>query len=258
MNSIPSLFAETPQSTTTVSESPQQGTPTLVDLLYDGFHMLMLLRTGRLPEDAERFSSAVERLLDAFERQAKKLNFDSDDIHDAKYAFCAVVDEFILSSRNQIRETWERRPLQLLLFGEQLAGEHFFDRLEQARSHGTRRLAVLEVFQMCLLTGFKGRYVLEGPEKLRYLILQLGDQITHIKGKPSGFAPHWAPPDNIIHSIRNDIPVWIVMSVLALLGLLAYSALLWHGRDSISDTLGAYANVVQPPANPPNLTITLP
>jgi type VI secretion system protein ImpK len=111
---------------------------------------------------------------------------------------------------------------------------------------------------MCLLTGFKGRYVLEGPEKLRYLILQLGDQITHIKGKPSGFAPHWAPPDNIIHSIRNDIPVWIVMSVLALLGLLAYSALLWHGRDSISDTLGAYANVVQPPANPPNLTITLP
>ena len=177
---------------------------------------------------------------------------------DTKYAFCAVVDEFILSTQNRIRETWERRPLQLLLFGEQLAGQHFFDKLEQARNGGAQRIAALEVFHMCLLIGFKGRYVLEGPEKLKYLISQLGDQIGHIKGKPADFAPNWAPPDNIINSIRYEIPAWIVASALTLCGLLAYAGLLLSGQDTVSSSLGAYANIIQPPQRNPTLTINLP
>lgn len=257
MNSIPSLFAETPQPVTS-SKEPTSSSHTLVDLLYDGFHMLMLLRTGNMPEDEGKFSDAVQKLLESFEQSARKFNFSSDDIFDAKYAFCALIDELILSTQNSIRETWERRPLQLLLFGEQLAGEHFFDKLEQARNDGARRIAALEIFHMCLLIGFTGRYVLEGPEKLKYLISQLGDQIAHIKGKPAGFAPKWAPPDNVIHTIRHDTPAWIVISVLTLLGLLAYSGLLWHGRDTVSTSLSAYSNVVQLPQPAPNLTITLP
>ncbi|MCK7513687.1 MAG: DotU family type IV/VI secretion system protein [Desulfobacterales bacterium] len=71
----------------------------------------------------------------------------------------------------------------MLLFGDQLAGEHFFDKLETARNGGANRINALEVFHLCLLIGFKGRYLLEGPEKLKYLTQQLGEQIAHIKGK---------------------------------------------------------------------------
>ncbi|MBS0372483.1 MAG: type IVB secretion system protein IcmH/DotU [Proteobacteria bacterium] len=256
MSSIPSLFAEAAQPTT--YNQPVSGTHTLVDLLYDGFHLLILLRMGCLPKDESKFSSTLQELLGTFEHKARKLNFSNNDIVDTQYAFCAVVDEFILSTQNQIRETWERRPLQLLLFGEQLAGEHFFDKLEQARNSGAQRIAALEVFHMCLLIGFKGRYVLEGPEKLQYLISQLGDQIRHIKGKPAGFAPNWARPDNIINSIRQEIPTWIVASALALCGLLAYAGLLFLGQDTVSSSLSAYANVIEPPQRSPTLTVILP
>lgn len=256
MSSIPSLFAEAAQPTT--YDQSVSGTLTLVDLLYDGFHLLILLRMGCLPNDESKFSGTLQELLETFEHKARRLNFSNNDIFDTKYAFCAVVDEFILSTQNQIRETWERRPLQLLLFGEQLAGEHFFDKLEQARNDGAQRIAALEVFHMCLLIGFKGRYVLEGSEKLKYLISQLGDQIGHIKGKPAEFAPNWAPPDNIINSIRQETPAWILASALTLCGLLAYAGLLFFGQDSVSSSLSAYANVVEPPQRSPTLTITLP
>ena len=257
MTTAPSLFSSPAPLR---PEAPLAAAParSLVDLLYDGFYLLTLMRRHSLPADAEAFSGAVQGLLDDFERAAVKAGFGSQDIFDAKYAFCAAVDEAVLGARTPIRDAWERRPLQLVLFGEQLAGEHFFDRLEAARNDGARRLQALEVFHMCLLTGFKGRYLLEGPEKLKYLVAQLGEQITHLKGKPAGFAPHWAPPDQIVNAIRREIPLWIIAAVLTLVGLLAYLGLEWHARSQVSETLASFTGIVQLAPRPPTLTLTLP
>lgn len=230
----------------------------LVDLLYDGFYLLILLRGRSVPIDAESFSASIRRFLEDFEKTARKRNFSADDVFDAKYALCAAVDEAVLTSRMNIRDTWERKPLQLELFGDQLAGEHFFDRLEKARNEGSSRIQALEVFHMCLLTGFKGRYLLEGPEKLKYLVAQLGEQIAHIKGRPSSFAPHWAAPDSITNRIKRDVPLWVIASVLALFGLVAYIGMNWHAARTVEDTLAPFQNVVQMTPRPPTLTITLP
>ncbi len=261
MTTAHSLFAGpapgSPEATPLAAPLP---TPprSLVDLLYDGFYLLTLLHRHSMPSDAEAFSASIQVLLDDFERAALRAGFVSQDIFDAKYAFCAAVDEAVLGASTPIRGSWERRPLQLVLFGEQLAGEHFFDRLEAARNDGARRLQALEVFHMCLLTGFKGRYLLEGPEKLKYLVAQLGEQITHLKGKPAGFAPHWAPPDQIVNAIRREIPLWIIAAVLTLVGLLAYLGLEWHARSQVRETLASFTGIVQLAPRPPTLTLTLP
>lgn len=256
MTTAPSLFS----SPAPLPEAPLAAAParSLVDLLYDGFYLLTLLRRHSLPADAEAFSGAVQGLLDDFERAALKAGFGSQDIFDAKYAFCAAVDEAVLGARTPIRDAWERRPLQLVLFGEQLAGENFFERLEAARNGGASRLQALEVFHMCLLTGFKGRYLLEGPEKLKYLVSQLGEQITHIKGKAAGFAPHWAPPDQIVNAIRREIPLWVIAAVLALVGLVGYLGLGWQARSQVQETLAGFTEIVQLAPRPPTLTLTLP
>ncbi len=227
-------------------------------MLYDGFYMVTLLKNRHFPKSADEFFNSIVQFLDQFDHAAKKLNFSADDIYDAKYAFCAMADEIVLSSQLGIRGTWERRPLQLALFGDQLAGEHFFDKLEQARNDGARRIQALEVFHMCLLNGFKGRYLLEGTEKLRYITTQLGEQINHIKGKPAAFAPHWSAPDSITNVIRREVPVWVISAVLALFGLAAYLALDWHAANTVRDSLSTFKNVVQltPPA--PTLHIILP
>ncbi|MDR0777367.1 MAG: type IVB secretion system protein IcmH/DotU [Azonexus sp.] len=230
----------------------------LVDLLYDGFYMLILLHNCSVPKDIESFSADIQRFLDQFEKTAKKNHFNGEDIFDAKYAFCAVVDEAVLNSQMNIREQWERRPLQLTLFGDQLAGEHFFDKLEVARNGGAARLNALEVFHMCLLVGFKGRYLLEGPEKLKYLTSQLGEQIAHIKGRSALFAPHWEAPDRIANTLKHNIPIWVIASVLSLCALLAYVGLDWHGASMVEQTLAQHRSIVQLAPRAPTLTITLP
>lgn len=230
----------------------------LVDLFGDGFHLLMLLKQGRLPADAERFATSVQQLLDRIERGATKLGVGAEDVYAAKYAFCAAVDEGLLSQPSPLREDWERNPLQLRLFGEHLAGEHFFDRLDQLRAQGAPRLASLEVYHHCLLLGFEGKYRLEGPEKLGYLTARLGDEITYLKGRRAAFAPHWLPPDRIAHTLRRVVPVWAPVAVfgaLALLAFLGFHGLL--GRDT-EQRLGQFRDVVGLPARTAHLTITLP
>jgi type VI secretion system protein ImpK len=251
---MPSL---TPALAQTAGE-PTTSVRSLVDLFADGFHLLMLVKQGRLPPEAERFATSVQQLLDRIERGAVKLGIGAEDVYAAKYAFCAAVDEALLSQPSSLREDWERNPLQLRLFGEHLAGEHFFDRLDQLRAQGAPRLASLEVYHHCLLLGFEGKYRLEGPEKLGYLTARLGDEITYLKGRRAAFAPHWLPPDRVAHALRRVVPVWAPVAVfgaLALLAFLGFHALL--GRDT-EQRLGQYREVVELPARTAHLTITLP
>lgn len=257
MTSPPSLLSSAPPLQSAPSTTERSG-KCLLDLLYDGFYMLILLKNRHTPTNSDDFADSIQRYLDQFEKAAHKAHFGAEDIFDAKYAFCAAVDEAVLASQLNIRDAWERRPLQLLLFGDQLAGEHFFDKLEAARNGAAQRINALEVFHMCLLVGFKGRYLLEGPEKLKYLTSQLGEQIAHIKGKAPSFAPYWAAPDSIRNALRRDIPVWVIGSVITLFGLLAYVALERHAAYTVRDTLAPYQNIVQLAPRAPTLTITLP
>ena len=72
----------------------------------------------------------------------------------------AFLDFVILNSNQPIRIDWERRPLQEELFGHAQAGDVFFDKLNYlAERRDTPALAdVLEVYLLCLLLGFQGRY----------------------------------------------------------------------------------------------------
>jgi type VI secretion system protein ImpK len=252
----PSLFGNNPPPTATLDNSRQANS--LLDLMYDGFYMLFLLRHNHSPTDAAAFAIKIQRFLDEVERGAKKLDVSTEDVFNAKYAFCAVADEIVLASQASIRDVWERRPLQLLMFGEQLAGENFFIRLEQLRQQGPSHIQALEVFHMCLLSGFQGKYVIDGPEKLAYLTSRLGDEIAHMKGKRGGFAPHWQRPDQIAHSLKREVPLWVMGSVFALLALLAFTGLKWSLGRSTESKLSAYNNLVKLAPAAANLTITLP
>lgn len=230
----------------------------LLDLMYEGLFVVFMLNNGHRPSDAAHFKERIRSFLSDFENGALTLNATADDVHACKYAFCALIDETMLSVPSAARDDWERCPLQLELFGEQLAGERFFLHLEQQRSATPPRLQVLEVFHMCLRLGFRGQYALEGPEKLHYLTARLGDEIAHIKGKRASFAPRWAPPDQVLNTLRNEVPLWVLCSVFAFLGLLAYLGLQWTLSRQTSADLAAYQQVVSLPTQVANVTITLP
>ncbi len=230
----------------------------LLDLMADGFYMLFLLKNRYTPHSAEEFRNKVREFLVAFERGTAKLQTPAEDLYLAKYAFCALVDETVLTSCERIRDAWERRPLQLELFGEQLAGEGFYDKLEEARRQGAAKIQVMEVFHMCLLVGFQGKYLLEGSEKLGYLTARLGDEIAHLKGKRPTFAPHWEAPDRISHKLRSEVPLWVIASVIALASLLAFLGIRWNLNRQTHADLAKYSQVISLPAQTAHVTITLP
>ncbi|MEG2031446.1 MAG: type IVB secretion system protein IcmH/DotU [Janthinobacterium sp.] len=230
----------------------------LLDLMHEGFYMLFLLKNGAAPGDEQGFMERITAFLDEFAREATKIRADGDDIEAAKYAFCAAVDEIILASPFAIRKQWERRPLQLLIFGDQLAGEHFFDRLDALRGKGAMRVQALQVFHMCLLLGFQGKYAIDGGEKLSYLTGRLGDEIAHIKGRSRGFAPRAERPDQVVNKRRSDVPLWVLSSVFAVLAMAAYLGLRSHLTRGTQATLAAYADLVKLAPRPAHLTITLP
>lgn len=251
---MPSLYS--------AEHMPPQQAPrapgTFVDMLHDGFYLLLLLKNRYAPASAEHFLEQIRRLLADFDRSAQRSHALPEDVHAAKYAFCATVDEIILSSDMAIRGAWERAPLQLTLFGDQLAGENFYHELDRIRQRGQGSVAALEVFYMCLLIGFQGKYALEGPEKLNYLKASLDKEITHLKGKRAQFAPHWKSPDNIRHAIKADVPIWVIVAAFACVGLATFAGLNWLLAQHTNAVLGNYFDVIGLTTKLAHITVSLP
>lgn len=257
----PSLFGHDQPAATASPDTARASAPEasrLLDLMYDGFYLLFLLKGKHAPLDAELFRERVKQFLTQFERGAGKLGASADDIYACKYAFCATVDEAVLMSGFKVKESWQRLPLQVQFFGEQLAGEQFFHKLDELRQQGQPKTQVLEVYQMCLLLGFQGKYLMEGSEKLGYLTARLGDEIARMKGQGAGFAPHWAPPDRVRHQLRHHVPLWAIGSVFGLMALVAFIGLRWQLTEQTLDRLAAHHHVVQLAPQVASITIILP
>jgi type VI secretion system protein ImpK len=231
---------------------------TLLDLMLHGFYMILLLRNRYAPTDADSFRTRVREFLDGVDKGGRRLAIAAEDIHLAKYAFAALVDETVLTSPSSLRQAWERKPLQLELFGDQLAGEHFFERLDELRGQGAAKVQVLEIFHMALLMGLQGKYRIEGPEKLGFLTARLGDEIAHLRGTRPGFAPHGLASDSVQHKLRHEVPLWVMASAFALAGLLAFIGLRWWLDRQTGAELAGYQGIVKMPEQPAYVTITLP
>lgn len=225
-------------STTTSHAATPGFTLHLKDLLEDGIYLLFLLKNGNAPNSSSEFNKRIDQFLSQFEKNARNLGKPAQAVSDAKYAFCALMDEIILSSEFTLREEWERAPLQLRMFGEHLAGDRFFDKLEILRTDPAAHIETLEVFHTCLLLGFQGKYLLEGPEKLKYLINRVNQEITQVRGGKAEFAPNWRLPQRFQQYVRHELPLWLFFSLLAAVGVavfLVYFTLLGNAASDLKE-----------------------
>ena len=111
----PSLFGSpspTQAAHATLAAAPTEA-HSLLDLMYDGFYLLFLLKGKHAPQDAEAFRERIKQFLTAFERGATRMNASAEDVYACKYAFCATVDEAVLMSGFKVKEAWQRLPLQV-------------------------------------------------------------------------------------------------------------------------------------------------
>jgi len=263
-NKAPSLFddGQIGSNNTATAHPKITNTTNLIDLLYDGFYIVFLLKNQYVPQNSSNFREKILDLLNRFEHQAQKLHFTPEDIKNSKYAYCALLDETIAIQSNEnffdLQNKWLLNPLQLTLFGSQLAGNRFFESLEELRSKGKVNLASLEVFHYCLLLGYQGKYRLESIESLNHLVARVGDEIDYLKGKKSAFSPFSTIPDKIKNVLHSDLPfVWIFLCLIifALLTFIGLSLSLKHESKS---SLANYSNIISAPTEQANITIHLP
>jgi type VI secretion system protein ImpK len=232
---------------------------TLVDLLHEGFYALFLIKNGSLPADAQALAKCMVSFLDDVDVKAKAQGIPLADLQTAKYAFCATVDEVALGLPEHQRNMWEQKTLQQRVCGNHHAGEHFYENLEDMRTRGRPHLQTLEVFQMCLLLGFKGKYALDGDDRISFLCARLGDEIARMRGTTRGFAPHALPPDQIAIKLSSGTPAWVLGAVFALAGLGAFVGFRTFLRHDTEQILARYHDVIKKmPARAANFTINLP
>jgi type VI secretion system protein ImpK len=131
-------------------------------ILYEGvFTVIVRMQAQRqLASVAETFRTRIKTVLTEVERNATTAGYSTHDIRDTHFAVVAFLDSVVLHSNDPVRPEWERQTLQEELFGQTDAGVVFFEKLENFRSRGdSAQLAdVLEVYLLCLLLGFEGRY----------------------------------------------------------------------------------------------------
>ncbi len=164
------------------------------------FTVIVRLRSNRQAvADAEAFRVAMRGALKRAEQDALARGYGSDDVRLASFALVAFLDESVLNSRKPVFDDWARKPLQEELFGGHMAGEVFFQTLDRllARRDSRELADVLEVYDLCLMLGYNGRYSLSGPESLRGIRDAVSEKITRIRGPLGTLSAAWAPDPGV-------------------------------------------------------------
>jgi type VI secretion system protein ImpK len=178
----------------------------------------IILRLSRLNQqsaaNSQDFRTSIRAALKAAMEQAKTLGYSSESNQFAFFALVALLDESVLKLKSPAFDDWAQRPMQVDMFGNNRAGEIFFDHLRDllARQDSQEVADCLEVYCLTMLLGFKGKYALgtsmstyvsgqgnggawgqrPGGE-IQSLIRQAREKIDRIRGQVS-FLPDAAAP----------------------------------------------------------------
>lgn len=127
--------------------------------------------------------AAIEQFFQQFEKSAREHNLPDKDAYYIKYALAAFVDEIIGFSELKNCQQWRANPLQLRLFNEHMAGEGFFEKLQELQQDISENIDLLELYNVCLELGFQGRYRMHEAAELLTIKKQLNKQILLVRGR---------------------------------------------------------------------------
>ena len=178
--------------------------------------------------------------------ELSKANAVPPDAHvHARYAVTAYIDEMIIGSRWTHREQWAARPLPYDFFGEYVAGEGFFKRLDTIRRSLPLNADLLEVYGLCLILGFEGQYRLNERERLRGLIEDVTREVQAKRGDPPALSPHGARPEELMELVKRELPVWVVLVTAAGIAVLFYLALTFLINQDVSHVVDQLKKLLQ-------------
>ena len=183
------------------------------------FDLVLRVKAGIVTPSPE-LRPKVEGMFEDFERRAERYRFNHKIVSVSKFGLAAFVDEAVLTARFPLKHEWEKNPLQLKYFGEQLAGNKFFDKLESMLAQIEVTQDAVEIYYYCMLLGFKGKYAVYEQEKLLETMQKTANALVKVgKIKPVDLSPNWVANDQPKPPEKRGMPVWAKIGAFAALGL---------------------------------------
>jgi type VI secretion system protein ImpK len=162
--------------------------------------------------NSQDFRTSIRAALKAAMEHAKGLGYSSEINQLAFFAVVSLLDESVLKLQSPAFADWAQRPMQDEMFGHHLAGEIFFEHLRTllARQDSQETADCLEVYCLCMLLGFKGKYALAASTyvsgqgnggqwgqrpggEIQTLVRQAREKIDRVRGQAS-FLPDAPAP----------------------------------------------------------------
>ena len=196
--------------------------------LQEPFTATVRLRANKqVAADAESFRHRIKQVLSAAEAEARGQGYVADDVRFALFAVIAFLDESVLNSGQPMFAQWPSRTLQEEVFGVHMAGELFYQYLQQlmARPDTPDLADILEAYLLCLLLGFRGRYAATQGGEIPALVQQLNEKIGRIRGSARNLSPRWRPSPADIGTKRDPwVPrLAIAAGVMALVAVMLFA-----------------------------------
>jgi type VI secretion system protein ImpK len=209
--------------------------------------VIVRLRANRqVINDGQAFRAQMQSALRAAEKEGISKLYPPEDVRLATFAIVAFLDESILNSTNPAFSDWPRMPLQEEMFGHHRAGEVFFENIDRLLSRGDSHSAadLLEIYSLCILLGYKGKYGLGDLDSVRPVLDAIAEKIRRVRGPLQGLSPAWAVPEGNIQPTQGD--PWIRrLAVGALAGVfisLLFFVLFWFLLSSDANRIRGLAS----------------
>lgn len=226
--------------------APPETSPTpyldrMAVLMQELLTAVVRIRAGReqVP-NLDGFRAHVLEALGAAREQSRRKGYSEEQTRYAVFALVAFLDEAVLSSANPVLAGWRGRPLQEELFKGHVAGETFFQYVRDLLTgdNSQRTADLLEVYQLCLLLGYRGRYGAGREGDLHAIQDRIGEKIVRIRGAAPPLAPAALPSHDAIPMAQDrwgTVMLWSAagVAVLAVILLLVYSSALSSGLGAL-------------------------
>lgn len=196
-------------------------------LCTDIFLIVIKMREAKDLGETAALRKLIIYYLKQFEKNCSVLGVKSDVVESVKYALVAILDETVLSIPGEARDFWIGNPMQLEIFGDNIAGQEFYNKLDNLLINPEANSDALEVFYLCLSLGFQGKYLIDNTEEREKIIVNLAR--TLIKSKNTNvdvLSPH-AARLTIMKKSRGVkqpvfLPHWILGTVMSIVLLVVW------------------------------------
>jgi type VI secretion system protein ImpK len=205
------------------------------------FDLILRLKAG-IVAPSNDLRPKVAAMLEEFEKRSERYRINHKIVQVSKFALAAFVDETVLMNNFPMRDQWEKYALQLEYFGEQLAGNKFFEKLEAMLGQIEVTKDAVEIYYVCMLLGYKGRYAVYEQEKLLAIMERTANALVKAgKIVPVEITPHWLANDQPEPPKKRGMPIWAKLTALGGLGFafIVYLVMFVMSSTFLNDTMKA-------------------